>query len=58
MQGTSRATIIWLTWSYTAVLHLCGYDHETAAEAQVMEATEVAILSGLGSTTRTDPSYE
>jgi probable rRNA maturation factor len=30
------------------VLHLCGYDHETAAEAQVMEATEVAILSGLG----------
>jgi len=30
------------------VLHLCGYDHETAAEAQVMERTEVAILSGLG----------
>jgi probable rRNA maturation factor len=30
------------------VLHLCGYDHETDAEAQVMERTEVAILSGLG----------
>jgi probable rRNA maturation factor len=30
------------------VLHLCGYDHETEAEAQVMERTEVAILSGLG----------
>ncbi len=30
------------------VLHLCGYDHETAEEAQVMERTEVAILSGLG----------
>jgi len=30
------------------VLHLCGYDHETDAEAKVMEGTEVAILSGLG----------
>jgi ssRNA-specific RNase YbeY (16S rRNA maturation enzyme) len=24
------------------------YDHETEAEAKVMEGTEVAILSGLG----------
>ena len=30
------------------VLHLCGYDHETAAEAKVMEHNEVAILSTLG----------
>jgi len=30
------------------VLHLCGYDHETAAEAKVMERHEVAILSTLG----------
>jgi len=30
------------------VLHLCGYDHETDAEAKVMERTEVAILKGLG----------
>ncbi len=30
------------------VLHLCGYDHETDAEAKVMERTEVAILRGLG----------
>jgi probable rRNA maturation factor len=30
------------------VLHLCGYDHESAEEAQVMERTEVAILRGLG----------
>ncbi len=30
------------------VLHLCGYDHETDAEAKVMEGHEVAILSGLG----------
>ena len=30
------------------VLHLCGFDHEQAAEAQVMESREVAILSALG----------
>jgi probable rRNA maturation factor len=30
------------------VLHLCGYDHENAADAQVMERREVAILSALG----------
>jgi probable rRNA maturation factor len=30
------------------VLHLCGFDHETAAQAQVMEGREVAILTTLG----------
>ena len=30
------------------VLHVCGYDHEMAADAQVMEGHEVAILSALG----------
>ena len=30
------------------VLHLLGYDHQTAAEAKVMEPLEVAILSELG----------
>jgi len=30
------------------VLHLCGFDHEQAADAQVMESREVAILSALG----------
>ena len=30
------------------VLHLLGFDHETAAEAADMEAAEVAILAGLG----------
>ncbi len=30
------------------VLHLCGYDHETAADAKVMEGHEVAILGALG----------
>jgi len=30
------------------VLHLQGFDHETAAEARVMEAREQAIVIGLG----------
>ena len=30
------------------VLHLLGFDHETAAEAADMEAAEIAILAGLG----------
>ena len=30
------------------VLHLLGYDHETAATAKVMEPLEVAVLSELG----------
>ncbi len=30
------------------VLHLCGYDHEQPADAQVMEGREVAILNTLG----------
>jgi probable rRNA maturation factor len=30
------------------VLHLLGYDHENAAEAAIMEAHEIAILSELG----------
>jgi probable rRNA maturation factor len=30
------------------VLHLCGFDHESAADAKVMEGHEVAILHALG----------
>jgi probable rRNA maturation factor len=30
------------------VLHLVGYDHQTDAEAEVMEALERGILAGLG----------
>lgn len=30
------------------VLHLLGYDHESDAEAEAMEAAERAILAGLG----------
>jgi probable rRNA maturation factor len=30
------------------VLHLLGYDHETDAEAEVMEAQERHVLAGLG----------
>ncbi|HRD75277.1 MAG TPA: rRNA maturation RNase YbeY [Hyphomicrobiaceae bacterium] len=29
-------------------LHLMGYDHETDADAEVMEGLEVAVLQGLG----------
>lgn len=32
------------------VLHLLGYDHETTADAERMEALEIAILSKLGIT--------
>lgn len=31
-----------------ATLHLLGYDHERDADAELMEATETAILCGLG----------
>ena len=31
-----------------ATLHLLGYDHETDADAEVMERTETEILSALG----------
>lgn len=30
------------------VLHLCGYDHQTAAEAEEMEDLEREVLAGLG----------
>jgi probable rRNA maturation factor len=30
------------------VLHLLGFDHESAAEAAAMEAREIKILAGLG----------
>ena len=30
------------------VLHLLGYDHEKASEAEIMEARETKILAGLG----------
>lgn len=33
-----------------SMLHLCGYDHETPDEAQVMEQKQDEILNGLGIT--------
>jgi probable rRNA maturation factor len=30
------------------VLHLLGFDHESDAEAAIMEAREIEILAGLG----------
>ena len=42
----------WLAhWAHIVihgVLHLCGYDHEEANEAQEMEATEIKVLAGFG----------
>lgn len=38
-------------WAHMLVhgcLHLCGHDHEVEREAQLMEAAEIRILSGLG----------
>ncbi|MGQ7843841.1 rRNA maturation RNase YbeY [Granulosicoccus sp. 3-233] len=38
-------------WAHMLVhgcLHLCGHDHEVEAEAQLMEAAEIRILSELG----------
>ncbi len=38
-------------WAHMLVhgsLHLCGHDHEVEQEAQLMEAAEIRILSGLG----------
>ncbi|MEN8720075.1 MAG: rRNA maturation RNase YbeY [Oceanococcaceae bacterium] len=29
-------------------LHLCGYDHQSDADAESMEALEVALLAGMG----------
>jgi probable rRNA maturation factor len=31
-----------------ATLHLTGHDHEDDAEAEIMEAAEIALLSQLG----------
>ncbi|MDO5528773.1 MAG: rRNA maturation RNAse YbeY, partial [Paracoccus sp. (in: a-proteobacteria)] len=31
-----------------AMLHLAGYDHETEADAETMEAAERSILAGMG----------
>lgn len=31
-----------------SVLHLLGYDHETEADARLMERTETAVLAGMG----------
>lgn len=38
-------------WAHMVIhgcLHLCGYDHETDGEAEVMEAREIALLAELG----------
>lgn len=38
----------WAHLTVHGVLHLCGYDHEAAADAAAMEALETRILQQLG----------
>lgn len=38
----------WAHLTVHGVLHLLGYDHEHAADAEVMERREVAVLAALG----------
>jgi probable rRNA maturation factor len=38
----------WAHLTVHGVLHLIGFDHQTDAEAAVMEAIEVEVLAGLG----------
>lgn len=38
----------WVHMLVHGTLHLCGYDHEIEAQAEVMETMEIQILSGLG----------
>lgn len=38
----------WAHLTIHGILHLLGYDHEQAGDADVMESLEIAILAGLG----------
>lgn len=38
----------WAHMVVHGIMHLAGYDHETPAEADVMESAEINILGGLG----------
>ncbi len=38
----------WAHLTIHGVLHLLGHDHQTPAQAQVMEAMEIAVLADLG----------
>jgi probable rRNA maturation factor len=46
-QGKSRAAH-WAHMVVHGVLHLLGYDHESQAQAAVMESLEVKLLARLG----------
>lgn len=47
-QQNKAVTDHWAHMVIHGVLHLLGYDHIDAEEAEVMEALEVEILKGLG----------
>jgi ssRNA-specific RNase YbeY (16S rRNA maturation enzyme) len=46
--GLSSEVLTGQTWVPHGALHLVGYDHQSDAEAEAMEALEREILSGLG----------
>ena len=47
-ESCRSATDHWAHLTIHGVLHLMGYDHEQADEAQIMESLEVEILARLG----------
>jgi len=47
LQGKSR-NAHWAHMIVHSTLHLLGYDHETDADAAIMEPEEIHILAGLG----------
>jgi probable rRNA maturation factor len=50
-EAQEQHKILQAHWAHMTVhgsLHLLGYDHEEAAEAEEMEGLETAILNGLG----------
>ncbi len=50
-EAASQGKTVTAHWAHMVIhgtLHLLGYDHQEAEEAQIMEGVECAILGGLG----------
>jgi len=47
-EGALSAKARWAHMVVHGVLHLCGYDHESEADAEQMEALETRVLRALG----------
>lgn len=48
MEQNKKLEHHWVHLLVHGTLHLCGYDHEIEAQAEVMETMEIQILAGLG----------